>query len=152
MPFTYWYIATPYSKYPAGHEAAYIAACRLTAELRKLRVPCYSPIAESHGIALYGDINPTDHQFWVDADKPMLDAASGLLVIKMESWEVSKGIQHEIEEHAKAGKPIIEWDPATAIPITEINEKMAPSGREPFKRWASGAESPWKRWSEESER
>lgn len=122
--FTYWYCATVYTSYPAGQEAAYVAACRFSGALKKLGLPIYCPIAETHGQAIYGDIDKLDHDFWMYADRPLLDAASGLIVVKMEGWEVSRGIAVEIRAHDKSGKPIVYWDPACAIPLDEIRGHM----------------------------
>jgi hypothetical protein len=39
IPSGYWYLATPYSKYPGGLTEAFVAACRLTAKLIKNHIP-----------------------------------------------------------------------------------------------------------------
>lgn len=125
MPFTYFYVATPYTKFPGGLDAAHILACRLTGELIKLGLPCYSPIAYTHPIALYADMDKVDHDLWVRVDKPLLDGASAMIVIQAESWDESRGIRHEIETFAQAGKPIIYWDPATEFPYQRARAVMA---------------------------
>lgn len=119
--FTYWYLGTPYTKFPAGLEAAHVLAARLTAVLLKLGVPVYSPIAHTHPIAEHGDMDKVDHDIWVQADKPLLDAASGLIVVMAESWELSRGLKHEIDEFKAAGKPVVYWDPATDAPLGELS-------------------------------
>jgi hypothetical protein len=102
----YWYIATPYTKYRDGHEAAFIAACQVTAALIRVGQPVFSPIAHSHVIAIHGDLSLTDHDVWLTADRPLMDAAGGILVVMLDGWEDSIGVKHEIEVFKQAGKPI----------------------------------------------
>lgn len=123
-PFTYWYVATPYTRFPAGLQAAHIMACRVTSDLIKHAIPAYSPIAHTHPIAEYGQMDKVDHNLWVAVDKPLLECASGLFVVKAESWEESKGVAHEIAEFEAAGKPVIYWDPATWLPINDLVAAM----------------------------
>lgn len=111
-PGTFWYVGTPYSKYPAGLEAAFTMACRETARLAEQGIPVYSPIAHSHPISKFVSVSPTDHDFWVTFDKPMVDAAGGLIVVTAEGWQESRGLTHEILEFQKVGKPVVYWDPA----------------------------------------
>lgn len=105
----YWYLASPYSKYPDGLDAAFREACRVTAYLIQNKIPVYSPIAHTHPVAIYGKMNPIDHDIWLPADLPLMNAAGGLIVVEMESWEDSFGIGEEIK--AFKGRPIkhLEW-------------------------------------------
>src|ERR1700733_5959030 len=91
------YLATPYSKYPDGIEAAYRDACALSARLLHLGIKVFSPIAHSHGIAVHGKIDPLDHNIWLPFDESVMQASHALLVAKMRSWELSYGIDKEIE-------------------------------------------------------
>lgn len=103
----FWYVATPYSKYPRGLDAAFEDACKATASLLRMGINVYSPIAHTHPIAKHGGIDPLDHSIWLPADAPMMDAAEGLIVVKMEGWDESYGISEEIKAFRTAGKPII---------------------------------------------
>ena len=107
----FWYVATPYSKYADGLQAAFEEACRVTAELMRQSVPCMSPIVHSHPIATIGGIDPVDHELWVRNDAPLVHAACGCLVIMMPGWMDSRGVAHEIAEFTQAGKPVffLEW-------------------------------------------
>lgn len=107
----YFYLATQYSKHPQGVNAAWQEACRVAASLLRQGVIVFSPIAHSHGIAHCGAIDPLDHDIWIPADKPFMDAARGLIVYRDEGWKNSKGIAIEIEEFKKAGKPVYYLDP-----------------------------------------
>jgi len=107
----FWYVATPYSKYAAGIEGAAREAARATAWLMKGGVPCFSPICHTHAIATEGGIDPLDHAFWMPVDEPMMDAAVGLVVVMMDGWQESYGVNVEIEMFMCACKPVhfLDW-------------------------------------------
>jgi Domain of unknown function (DUF1937) len=113
---TFFYLATPYSKYPGGTEAAYIAACEQAALLIQRGVPVFCPIAHTHGVAVHGRIDPVDHDIWLPADRPFIRAAAGLIVCKLSGWETSFGVQHEIRDFDDQGKPVIYMEPGTVPP------------------------------------
>lgn len=118
----FFYVGTPYSKYPTGLESAFHMACSVTARLALAGVPVYSPIAHSHPVAGHMDmaVSPTDHDFWVRFDAPMVNAAGGLIVVMAEGWELSRGLHHEILTFLHAGKPVIYWDPQTPPPVDKL--------------------------------
>ena len=103
----FYYVATPYSKFPYGIEAAYREACRQAAYLIRAKVPAFSPIAHTHGLAIEGNIDPLSHEIWLAADAPFMAAAGGLIVVMMEGWDTSYGVAHEIEAFKAAGKQIV---------------------------------------------
>lgn len=107
----YWYVATPYSKHPRGTESAYREACEATALLIRAGITVFSPIAHSHAIAIYGGIDPLDHELWMRVDRPMVDAACGCIVVEMDGWQDSRGVAVEIELFSTAGRPIIHMTP-----------------------------------------
>jgi len=114
---TFWYLATPYTNYQPGHEAAAWMANIYAARLMDLGVPVFCPISHSHPIA--GQLPParkTDHDFWMKVDKPMMDAASGLIVVTLSSWDQSRGIKKELEIFRLAGKPVVFWHPDCHLP------------------------------------
>ena len=100
------YLATPYSKYAEGIDAASEIACKIAGKLITEGVSVFSPIAHSHGIAKAAGINPLDHDVWLDADRPMMDAATALIVAKIPGWRDSKGVSYEIVEFCRASKPV----------------------------------------------
>lgn len=104
------YVATPYSKYPMGIEAAWIDACKLTADLMKRGLKVYSPIAHTHPLAIHGGIDPLDHSIWLPFDASMMKKADALLVAMMPTWEKSRGIQEEIVAFLEMNKPVIYLD------------------------------------------
>lgn len=115
----YWYLATPYSKYPEGIEAAFVAACVNHALLIKAGIPTFCPIAHTHGPATLGGIDPLDHKIWLPADAPFMHAAFGLIMCKLPSWEISYGMNAEREAFDAAGKPVVWMEPCIA-PVDEI--------------------------------
>ena len=108
---SFFYLATPYSRFAGGIDRAYEAACEQAALLIRAGVPVFAPIAHSHPIATYGELDPLDHEIWLPADKPMMDAARGLIVCKLPGWDSSYGISIEIEAFKSAGKPIFFMEP-----------------------------------------
>lgn len=108
-----WYLATPYTRYKGGLEAAFRDACGVAAELMKAGVPTFSPIAHSHPIACYGEMSLTDHELWMGLDRPHMEAAVGCIVAMLPGWEVSRGVAHEIDYFKAAGKPYYLLDPST---------------------------------------
>lgn len=107
----YWYLATPYSKYAGGLEAAFAEACKAAASLVTHGIRVYSPIAHTHPIAMHGNIDPLGHEIWVPADAPFMHNAVGFIVVKMAGWAESFGIGEEITMFRSLGKPILymEW-------------------------------------------
>lgn len=101
-----WYVATPYSRWPNGQGDAFKQASLVMADLLRNGVAAVSPIVHSHPIAIHGGIDKMDHEFWMRSDKPLMDAASALLVVMMSGWEESRGIKEEIEIFSAAGKPV----------------------------------------------
>jgi len=108
---TLWYLATPYTKFPGGINEAYVAACQQHALLLQAGVTVFCPIGHTHGPAVHGGIDPTDHELWKAADAPFLRICTGLLVCKLPTWDQSRGIEHEIKEFRAAGKPIVYMEP-----------------------------------------
>lgn len=100
------YLATPYSKYKPGIHMAFVEASIFAARLLQHGIKVYSPIAHTHPLAIYGNIDPLDHSIWIPFDEAMMEVSEALLVAMMEGWHGSKGITHEINFFERAGKPI----------------------------------------------
>jgi nucleoside 2-deoxyribosyltransferase len=109
------YLATPYSKYRPSIEAAFIDASKLAATLLRAGVKVYSPIAHTHPIAVYGKIDPLDHAIWLPFDEAMMDIANVLIVARMDGWEASRGIAHEVDFFTRQGKPVYDLCPKSLI-------------------------------------
>lgn len=118
---TFWYLATPYSKFPFGPDAAHKVACVAAGLLIQAGVPAYSPIAYTHPVAKACDIDPMDLELWLKVDAPMIAAAHGIIVLAAPTWEVSSGIRHEREAFKKAGKPEIFMTPGV-VPWEDLEK------------------------------
>ena len=110
---SYYYLGSPYSKYPEGRAMACVEACRNAALLIRSGIPVFSPIAHSHAVAEYGQIDPDDHGIWLPLDRRMMAAAGGLIVLQLAQWWTSYGLTTEIDEFHSIGKPIVYMIPGT---------------------------------------
>jgi len=119
---SFWYLATPYSRYPVKGFLgllcrlpflkhlrlwlAFIAASRQAALLVAAGVKVFSPIAHTHPIAVFSRMDPFSHGIWIPADEPFMDAAYGLIVCMLPGWVQSRGIDIEIKRFRRAGKRV----------------------------------------------
>ena len=110
-PLTFWYLASPYSKYPCGLNCAFVDVCKQATLLVEQGIPVFSPIAHTHPIALHGGLDPLDHSIWIPADEPFMRAASGLIVLKLDGWKESHGVKIEIDHFLEARKPVVFMTP-----------------------------------------
>jgi nucleoside 2-deoxyribosyltransferase len=90
---------------------AFRDASKLTAQLLRAGLKVYSPIAHTHPVAIYGELDPLDHGIWLPFDAAIMDKADALLVAHMDTWDKSFGIAHEINVFKAADKPIYHLDP-----------------------------------------
>lgn len=107
------YVATPYTKYRGGIECAFVRACVVTAQLLQAGLKVYSPIAHGHSISVHGRIDPLDHAIWLPFDAAIMAKSAAIVVVKMNGWDQSFGVAHEVETFRKAGKPVFTLDPGT---------------------------------------
>jgi hypothetical protein len=103
----FWYLGSGYSLHPRGLEAAAAEACRAAGDLMRAGVKVFCPIAHSHAISMHGGIDPLSHEIWMPADEPFMHAAHGLIVLKGDGWEQSRGLRQEIGTFQMADKPIV---------------------------------------------
>ena len=91
------YLACPYSHpNPAVRKARFKAANRAAAAMMKRGEYVFSPISHTHPMAVEGGL-PTDWKFWKGYDTVMLKACGKLVVLKLDGWQVSAGVQQEIK-------------------------------------------------------
>lgn len=105
------YLGTPYTRYVGGIEAAFKDAAQLAGRLLRIGLRVYSPICHTHPIAIYGNIDPLDHEIWMNFDLAMMKACDCLLVAEMTGWQESRGMAHEIQFFERARKPIFQLEP-----------------------------------------
>lgn len=101
-----WYLATPYTRYEGGLSSACGHACKAAAVMIERGFRIFSPIAHSHMIAVRSNLDPLNHDLWLDQDQPFMDAACGLFVVRMTGWNDSAGVTKEIAEFRRQGKPV----------------------------------------------
>lgn len=104
------YLATPYTKYEPGIEAAFMDAAALAAKLLKHGVKVYSPISHCHPMSQYGGIDPKDHSIWLPYQEAMMRVCDAVLVAQLRGWRESYGVAHEIAFFEDQRKPILYLD------------------------------------------
>ena len=104
---SYWYLASPYSKYPHGLDRACDDICEQAALLVSVGVRhVYSPIAHCHRIEKLGGLDPLDYSIWLPMQQPMIDAAKGMILCKLDGWDRSYGIGVELGLFRAESKPV----------------------------------------------
>ena len=99
------YICSPYSHFdPAVREQRFEAACRAAAELTRQGRSVFSPVVHSHNLCRHG--LPLDWQFWQRHDLKFLAICNEIVVLKLDGWEQSVGVQAEIAAARALGKPV----------------------------------------------
>lgn len=104
--YQFWYMATPYSKYEDGIEAAFHDAAKGAARLAAEGVKLFSPIAHSHPLAIYGSLDPLDLKLWMPLCEPLMHAAHGLIVYQLPGWGDSYGVECEQCAFRQTGRPV----------------------------------------------
>jgi hypothetical protein len=93
-----WYLATPYSKWPAGPDDAAHQAALLAIRLQAAGLVVYSPIVHSHALCVADkSLDHLNHDFWLRIDRTHIAGSCGLIVAQMPGWEASKGVEQEID-------------------------------------------------------
>jgi len=64
----------------------------------------FSPIAHSHPIARFG--LPTDWAYWERQDREHLARCDEVVVLLLDGWQESRGVQAEIRLAETLGKPV----------------------------------------------
>lgn len=89
---------------PAVVEQRFEAACRATAALIRQGKIVLSPIVHSHPLCRFG--LPGDWGFWQRQDITYLQACDEVVVLKLDGWQQSRGVQAEIAMARALGKPV----------------------------------------------
>lgn len=100
------YLACPYTHPdPAVREARFHAANLATSQLSMAGEKVFSPISQSHPVALAGGL-PTDWEYWADFDTAILEICCRIVVLALPGWQESKGVQAEIAIAERLGIPM----------------------------------------------
>lgn len=102
----FWFLSSPYTRYAAGLDEAARIAAENTGLLRKAGISSFSPIVHGHAVARAAGIDPLGADFWMGGDKPIMEAARGLIVLMMDGWDESEGMAKEDAAFRLVRKPI----------------------------------------------
>ena len=104
------YLACPYSDPdPTVREARFQAACRAAAALMRAGHVVLCPVVHSHPLTAFG--LPTDWSYWEHCDREFLRRCDELVVLTLDGWRASVGVQAEIRLAAELAKPVSFLDP-----------------------------------------
>jgi hypothetical protein len=97
------YLASPYSHPdPLVRQARFDAACQAAAGLIIAGKAVIAPIIQGHALVPFGI--PSDWSFWQPLARKYLVRCEELLVLQLEGWRESEGVQAEIALAAELGK------------------------------------------------
>ena len=99
------YLAAPYtSDDPTVRQQRFEANCQAAAELIHRGKIVFSPIAMTHNLCRYG--LPLNWEFWQQIDRRFLDLCDEVVVLMLDGWQQSVGVQAEIAIARELGKPV----------------------------------------------
>jgi len=100
------YVACPYSHNdPAVRAERFERANYYSARMMAAGLLVFSPISQTHPIALAGDL-PKGWDFWERYDRAYLGICRALVVLCLPGWEQSKGVQAEIKIMDDLKRPV----------------------------------------------
>ncbi len=100
------YLSSPYSHEDEKiRKLRYDIACETTADLLTLGFLVYSPILHSAPLAESYSL-PRIWNFWERIDREMLSRCQEVLVVTVDGWRESEGVQAEIEMAKEMGIPV----------------------------------------------
>jgi len=101
-----WYLACPYShKDKRVMRKRFREANRAAAKLMGSGHYVFSPISHTHPIAEAGEL-PRDWEFWAGYDTAIISRCTKMIVLTIDGWEESIGVQSEIKLAKKFCIPI----------------------------------------------
>jgi hypothetical protein len=99
------YLATPYSHVdPLIRQARFDAACRAAAGLIRTGRPVIAPTVQGHPLVRYGV--PDDWAFWEPLAREYLCRCDEVVVLQLDGWQESEGVQAEMALAAALGKRV----------------------------------------------
>jgi nucleoside 2-deoxyribosyltransferase len=107
------YLASPYSHdNPAVRAARFHAVCRAAAALIRAGEIVFSPVVHSHPLVEHG--LPTGWAFWERIDREHIARCDEVVVLMLDGWEKSVGVQAEMQIARELGKPVRFLSPTLA--------------------------------------
>ena len=109
------YLAVPYSHPdPRVRLGRFVAVNRVAASLMRQGFLVFSPISHGHPICAEGDL-PGDWQYWEHFCRAILKICKRFVVLQLDGWENSVGVQNELRLARELGIPIEYWRPDNAM-------------------------------------
>ena len=119
------YLAVPYShKDPAVEQYRFDTVNRVAADLMKRGYAVFSPITQSVVLKQVGDL-PKTWDYWKQIDTVFLKRCDILVVLMLDGWAQSVGVQAEIEI-AKANSIPIFYITAENLNFHQTPERSTP--------------------------
>lgn len=110
------YLASPYTHVDAAiRESRFVASCLATSVLMHAGLHVFSPIVHSHPLVRFG--LPVEWEFWQSHDCEHLRRCDELLVLTLDGWKSSRGVQAEIGMATEFGLPIHFLSPRTILAL-----------------------------------
>lgn len=105
------YLASPYTdSEPAVRDLRFRAACAATVSLILAGEAVFAPVVYGHQLVQF--CVPMNWSFWQRTDRELLARCDEVVVLTLDGWRESEGVQAEIEIAKELGKPIWYLDPA----------------------------------------
>jgi len=99
------YLCSPYSHPdPSVREARFDAACLATVELMRAGHVVFSPIVHGHPLVRF-DL-PIEWDYWERIDREHLRKCDEVVVLMLDGWRESRGVQAEIDLAIEMDLPI----------------------------------------------
>lgn len=100
------YLASPYSHPdPTVRQRRYEEVCRVASCMMERGEAVFCPIAHSHAIHVLRPL-PETHDFWMSMDIPILRHCSRVVVLMLDGWQTSRGVEHEVAAAEACGIPV----------------------------------------------
>ena len=84
---------------------------KFAAQIMAAELLVYSPITHSHPMTLHEAL-PGTWAYWERMDREMLSICSELWIMKLDGWEDSEGLQHEIAIANRCEMPVVYIEPS----------------------------------------
>ena len=105
------YLAVPYSHPdPSVKERRFQTVNKVAGILMQRGLHIFSPISHTHPIAICHSL-PEGWEFWKDYDEAVLRHCCKVLVLMLDGWKDSEGVNAEINAALDLGLPVEYLDP-----------------------------------------
>jgi hypothetical protein len=105
------YLASPTSLQRGGPELAWAEASRLGGDLVAEGIQVFSGLAQSYSFCEHADLDPLDHDLWLEQEEFFMSVCDALVVAQFAGWEGSYGIAQQLNYFRDNNKPIHYLDP-----------------------------------------